>query len=269
MPVVPGLTGAIPSPLQAIDDVVSVYTTRATESKAIMNAQSEALNNRIGQVASILNATPVNPRITLTLEGTAANKNTNVVPFAPRAPGSPGRIPLVSAKNQAAPSINATLVFDVVMGFNGFAQNISYTFSPRQTTHQTAGGFYVDEFGLAPGSLAIDVLVATTNDLQSQLSQFTAILETAKKANPLSPSFAQVLRYVNAFDGRAFLLTQTRLDVRMQNDRPNQLLISLSADILTDYSASQQPGGASQVATTINGSQQTQIYQSIADYVSV
>lgn len=172
----------------------------------------------------------------------------------PRSPGSPGRAPQVGM-TQSTPGQLGQLTFDTTIAADGLAQNISYSFSARQTTHQTAGGYYVDEFGEAPGSLAIDLLVLSTGGLPDQLRKFKSLLDNAKLSNPLSPSFPATLTYVNSYDGCSFIITQTRIDFREEAERPNTLMVSISGDILQDYAQPPARTSSSGVATVANNVQ--------------
>lgn len=262
---------SLDSSIARVASIVQVFTSNAAAARTIAKQQAAAKGalsaSSDGNFAASSSPIPA-AQITLILEGTMTNAQSNPTPTPPRSPGSPGRLPMTPPAQPSTQPI-AQLTFDIAMGYDGFAQTVSYSWIARQQTHQTAGGFYVDEFGQGPGSFALDVLVACVGDIQDKIEKFKAVLDQAKLSNPLSPDFAKVLRYANAYDGRSLLLTQTRLDVREANDRPNTLMVSIAADILNDYSTAKQPGKSSQVATSTNSAQQVVVNDSTLNYQSV
>lgn len=271
LPTIPNIPGlpkipSLPANVQQLADVIAKYSNASKPkiakpsnpsgaSGAAGAADSSGANDKAANIARYAKAglpalvpVTVPASITLELSGTSQQTST-LLPIAPRSPGSPGRPPQ-PGKAQRKPQTLETITFDVATTKDGFAQTISYSFTARQSTHQTAGGYYVDEFGTAPGSLSIDVIALATDvgDLANRLSRLKSLLDEAKLSNPLSPAFPTVLRFLNAYDGCSFILTQTRIDFRYSADEPNRLAVSIGGDILQDYGTTPKRGTTGNIA---------------------
>ena len=244
--------------IMSLENIVAQFSTKSAVASSQKTASAiptprQSPAQKAGNVVSA--ASLHGTSIMLELRAVAVSKG-NVAPFTPRGPGSAGRAPVKPSPKTEQKTV-AKLVFDAIPASDGMAQGVSYHFSARQSTHQTQGGFYVDEFGTAPGTVSIDLVclvyaVGNSGQVVSvadQIDKFKAFLDDAKLSNPLSPSYPQLLRYVNAFDGRSFILTQTTLDFRMDATRPNTLLVTVAGDILLDYSAKQNKTASADTAT--------------------
>ena len=170
--------------------------------------------------------------ITLALTRSDTPPPATVSPVSAGGPGTP-------PTSQAQPSSTTQVAFirmDVSpAGGNGYAQSIHYTMRTRQSNHQTPSGFYVDEFGFAPGTLVVEAIIAASDGVITNLANFRNLLIQAKLTNPLQPQPAATLIYVNSIDGTRMLLTQTELDFSQDASAPNQARVTITSDVLRDY----------------------------------
>jgi hypothetical protein len=169
---------------------------------------------------------PGGPRtITLQLVGTPANNSNNIYSADQ---GSP------------TPSSSATLVFDVAgNGIDGYPQRIDYTTTARQAIHNTAVGFYVDEFNEAPGQLDLDIAVLYRGVEAQQVQAFFNLINQSKLTNPLANEPPYRLRYFDSHLQRKLIITQENVRCSLDADQPNRARLSISASILYDYSSPQ------------------------------
>jgi hypothetical protein len=162
-------------------------------------------------------------------------------PLAP-SPSLPAGASDPDATGSLGPGPNnvAYLAFDVSLaGGDGFAQTLTYRHMARQSIHQTAKGFYVDEFNIAPGKLTINAMVIFQGDASTQVQAFMDVLYKAKMTTPMSPSVPTTLLFHDVSLGRSLAITQTAIEISVSADEPSVGRVIIEADILLDYSQPQ------------------------------
>ena len=255
--------GFFPITEYSAQNVIAVYSQREAANIAAQAVKSALATGSGATRQAKAQNTDATAKISLILEGISTTANSSPLAVAPTSPGSAGAPPVVQVPQPSKQTVDM-LLFDVpyTLYTQGAMQSVSYTFSARQSIHQVAGGFYNDQFGLSPGSINFDLIVPIAGDMPTRVMAFKTFLEEAKLSNPLSPASPLQLRYVNEYDGMAFLLTQARLTMSYSADRQNMLIVSISADVLQDYNAPTL--GAQQVAVAGVTSSATQVSTSTA-----
>jgi len=233
-------------PSSAAGVVLAVYNARADQLSA---AQQTALAQRANITARAADlATKSNRTITLQLIATADAPPAIVRPVSD---GSPGTAPVIGTQSSTT-NVIAGITLDIApLGGQGFAQSLRDHSEARQTIHETAGGYYVDTFGLRPGDFALEAIVVFTRDAATQIQAFKDLLAKAKLLP--NPAASQVttpaprLLYTNSINGRTLLLTQASLDVSESAMNPNMASIEIRASILVDYAVVTQAPAANVV----------------------
>jgi hypothetical protein len=235
-------------------DLVSFYDVRAQEIAAATRYVVAATKGiAAGKGASDIVVGPGGPRtITLELLQAAPPTNSNSVTTPVQTPNADGLRTLGEVTATPAPITVALLTFDVGRNADGYAQVVEITESARQSVHNTAGGYYVDEFGLAPGNLTVDVWVLYGQVPGQQVQNFFDVLKKAKLTQPLSNEIPLRLRFHDTFLERSLVITQDNIRLRTDVEAPNRARLTISATILYDYSA---PQGTTQPASALNQGQ--------------
>jgi hypothetical protein len=228
------------SDVKSVDDalsldakVFSIYTQRQDQ---ILGASLERAQLKTIATVQSVSTQPKGTSITLILERTDQNPPT--VPAKISSPGTAGK-PTSQQSQGAQKSIIAKITLDVAPSSDGFAQSVGYVRTARQSEHQTAGGFTIDEWGMAPGDIKIAAKVVFTRDTFTQIKTFKDQLDQAKAVSPLanlSPDSAKLLRYHNSIDGQSYIITQTSLTIDEVAGEPNQALVAIIGRVLYDYS---------------------------------
>lgn len=136
--------------------------------------------------------------------------------------------------------ISGALLFDVTLATapNGVPQRVAYTNVARQTIEQSAAGFHVNEFGLAPGRLDIDAIIVYQGMEYAQVDSFFSFLRQVKVNNPL----AQIdppgkVMFTDTYLQRSLSITIETIMIEQVAGSNNQAHLVLGASILHDYSA--------------------------------
>lgn len=142
------------------------------------------------------------------------------------------------------------ITFDVGARANGYAQTVNITASARQSVHQTAAGFYLDEFNLGVGQLAVeaDVLFGAGSPAD-QVQTFFDLLYKAKVTEPISSEPALRLKFFDSYLARSLVITQDNVRLSLDAERPNRARLSIAATILYDYST---PTAAPSASSSLN-----------------
>lgn len=253
--IAPTVDSLLPSSVSTV--VLSVYNARADKIAAAnqANLASKSYNFTFNNaaIAADLATAPTSKTITLVLNATATPAQPAIA--RPTSPGSPGNPPTALAQSpQTQPT--AIVTFDISpSGGVGFVQSISDRTEAHQSVHQTASGFYIDQFGMKPGELNIEAVVAFTSDVATQVQVFKDLLYKAKllaTANTVYINPPPRLLYTNSVDGRTLLLSQTELEVKQSAERPNMATVSIRATILTDYATPAQPLAPTAAAASVS-----------------
>jgi hypothetical protein len=222
-------------PPAAAQEVLAVYNIRA-DKVATVNQSNLAFNRWATALANDLAAGTQSRTITLVLQATSTPAQAAIV--RPTSPGSPGTPPRSVAQAPTTKPI-AKVTFDVSLdGGVGFVQSITDRAEANQSTHQTAGGFYVDQFGMKPGEFSLQAIVALTGDVATHLQVFKDLLFKAKllvNRNSRNVQPPPRLLYTNSIDGRTLLLTQASLEISQKAENPNMAMVELRGSILSDY----------------------------------
>jgi hypothetical protein len=216
------------------DVVLSVYNARADAIATAQQVSRAQLANTNAHVLDSLGT--ANQTITLKLLGVA----TAAAPATTRAVSAalPGAPPMTTAGAATSPLPTAIVTFDISpTGGQGFVQSLSDHAEAHQTTHETAGGFYVDSFGLKPGDFSLEALVVYTSDAATQIQVFKDLLTKAKLLKGSVTTPPPRLLYTNSVNGRTLLLSQISLDIAESATNPNMANVTIRASILVDYAA--------------------------------
>jgi hypothetical protein len=193
---------------------------------------------------------PSGKSITLALTQAIAPAPVVMTANAPFGPGAP---PAVQQQGPATTGIVTVTLNTSPQSGDGYGQTVHYSQRARQTVHQTSGGFIVDEFGMAPGSLTIELIVAAQDGVISKLALMSSLLQKAKLANPLQPGVAaSTFTYTNSIDGTKLMLTQTSIDITQNAGEPGMAHVVISGDVLRDFNGAptSAPGLSTGAATT-------------------
>jgi hypothetical protein len=145
----------------------------------------------------------------------------------------------VPAQVGPVPSIASPLYLDVTLASspNAVPQRVAYTAIARQTIDQTAVGFHVNEFGLAPGRLEIDAVIVYRGVEYAQVDTFFQFLRQVKTVNPLrqvTPP-GEVL-FFDMYLQRRLSITIETIMIEEVAGSNNQAHLTMSASILRDWS---------------------------------
>jgi hypothetical protein len=217
--------------------LLSFYSTRAAQITAAqrqVTAQTRgvAAAQAYGFNAARTNQPSNSPRtITLQLLQSAASSQST------QQTQTPGALTTIVSTKTVKPTQLGLLTFDVVPGVDGYAQTATITEMARQSIHNTAVGFYVDEFNMAPGQLSIDVDVLYGSVPGQQVQKFFDMLNQAKLTSPLSNENPTSLRYFDSYLQRQFVITQDSVRCSLDAERQGRARLSIAATILYDYSS--------------------------------
>jgi hypothetical protein len=255
--------------------LVSFFSGRAQQvALAAQYVTARVLGASYGQSLGVASAAKqqkvgdnVSHIITLELTQKAPAQNSNNTDYGPSDPSSlttgdssgggatidPATgLAIIAHTSTAKPATVATLSFAIAPPSNGFAQTIDVGMNARQSVHQTAAGYYVDEYNEGTGTLNIDVEVLyRTNAPGDEIQNFFSMLHQAKLTEPLASGSPFRLRYHDAYLGQSFIITQDSVRLRIDAERPGRARLTIAATILLDYSqpsASTQPGSSSATA---------------------
>jgi hypothetical protein len=240
-------------------DLIAYYDVRAQEiaaAQAIVTAKTRgtAISKGLGVASASQQTQDTTPRrITLELLQSATPSNSNNTTTPAQVPNADGLRTIASV---SVAQVVAQLTFDVSRNSNGYAQTVEITESARQSVHNTAGGFYVDEFGYSPGSLNVSVWVLYNTVPGQQVQVFFDLLSKAKLTQPLSNEIPLRLRFHDSYLQRSLIITQDSVRLQADVEAPNRARLSIAATILYDYS---DPSAPPQSALTPGQAAATQV----------
>jgi hypothetical protein len=138
------------------------------------------------------------------------------------------------------PSPTGPLIFDVALGYqpNAIPQRVAYTEIARQSIEQTAVGFHVNEFGLAPGRLDIDAVIIYQGMEYAQVDSFFSFLRQIKSNNPLgNVTPPGSVLWIDVYLQRQLSITLESVMIEEVAGENNKAHLVMGASILRDFSA--------------------------------
>jgi hypothetical protein len=223
--------------------LIQFFATRAQEyALAAQYTKSQTLavaNAKSVVAAQDVGGTDLSPRtITLQLTQSQIPNNSNNT---------------ATGSGQGGPQVTRTITFDIGRVADAYLQSFEIASNARQTVHQTAVGFYVDEFNEGTGTLTLEAEViysgsaGTGSIAAAQVQQFFDFLHASKLTDPLANEAPSRLLYIDSYLNRSLIITQDGIRFRAEADKPGRGMLSINATILYDYSGS-NPAQAQSVA---------------------
>lgn len=129
----------------------------------------------------------------------------------------------------------STLTMDVsIYSSDAIAESLSESMTARQVTHNTAAGFYVDEWGFAPGSIQIGARVIFRTQPDQQIQSVRSWFQQTKRLTPFIPGAPGIVRFHDSFSGISLQLNLVSLTLTRVADDPVRGQLTITAEVLAD-----------------------------------
>jgi len=154
----------------------------------------------------------------------------------------------------APPASRITL--DVTLkGSDAFAQAYERVARARSSTHATADGFYVDEFGFQPAVIDVEATLIFGTNPASQIEAIDDFFAQTKRITPFVNQRPPRVYFLDSFAGKTFLVNLQELRLRQSVDSPLLGLFTFRGEILMDRSSvvTQSTSNVVQQPPTLSG----------------